>query len=138
MTQKTKGGKMNKTNKLITEYSLSDLGTPRGWVYNQGHFLMFDKKEYNYIKKTINEGGETFIDSKRVGVKKSENFVYDIESKKLIQQFNGITPNPRKWGQWIGYGNFVVTMPVQQNTSQSSNTQNKVIIQTLPTIDITK
>lgn len=120
-----------KTNQVISEFSEKSLGNPVGWVYGQGHFLMFIKQEYNYYEKKFTRGNKSYTHKLRKGIKKSENFIYDVETKKLVQQFDGKVTNPKKWGEWIGSRDIIVVEKLDQS-NQKIGKENEIIIKKLP------
>ena len=121
-----------KTNQLISKFfNNEELGTPTGWVYDHGHFFMFTKQEYDRYEKSIIRGGKTYTGTFIKGVKKSENFIYNVETKKLVQKFDGKVTNPKKWGEWIGSIDFIVVEKLDQS-NQKIGKENEIIIKKLP------
>jgi len=121
------------TNKQIDGMPSEFLAEPIGWVYNQGHLFMYSKKEYYYAEKTFERGNETFTRKMKQEVKSAKNYVYDVESKKQVQQYDGKVPNPDKWGEWIGNPNLLIVEELDQNRHKhSTNFKNKIIIQKIP------
>lgn len=87
-----------KTNKDITDYLPNNLGSPSGWVFNYGHFLLFIKKEV--ITETEGTGKAKRIVSQEI--RNVQNFIFDVENKKVIEEFDG------QISSWIGNGNKLV------------------------------
>lgn len=86
------------TNKNISYVLPQDLGSLYGWVFNQGHFLLFIKKEV--ITRTEGTGVVKRIVSQEI--RNVQNFIFDVEKKKVIKQFDG------QISSWIGNGNKIV------------------------------
>ncbi len=121
-----------KTNQVISEFSSKSMGTTVGWVYGQGHFLMFTKQEFNYYTKTATRGNKSYTAKLKKGVKKAENFIYDVEIKKLVQQFEGKVTTPDMWGEWIGTKDFLVVEQLEQSNQKTTNKENEIIIKKIP------
>jgi hypothetical protein len=86
------------TNKDITDYLPNNLGSPSGWVFNNGHLLLFQKTDV--ITKTVGPGPVKKVISQEI--RSVQNFIFDVEKKKVIKQFDG------KISSWIGNGNKIV------------------------------
>ncbi len=86
------------TNKDISHILPEDLGSLSGWVFNRGHFLLFVKADV--ITETVGEGPVKAVKSREV--LNVQNFIFDVEKKKVVKEFNG------KISPWVGNGSKII------------------------------
>ncbi len=123
----------SKSNQLLEKISSGLLGNPVGWVYNKSHLFMFTKQEWSRQEKEVQRGGKTYTVSIFKDIIKSVNLVYDVETEKQIQLFEGKVAISNKWGEWVGNPNVVVIEEIDKNIHKRSyNKENKITLQKIP------
>ena len=86
------------TNKDISHILPEDLGSLSGWVFNQRHFLLFVKADV--ITETVGEGPVKVVKSREV--RNVQNFIFDVEKRKVVKEFDG------KISPWVGNGSKII------------------------------
>lgn len=80
------------TNEDISNILPKALGSLCGWVFNQGHYLLFQKVDE--IVETEGEGMIKVIESRKI--LNVRNSIFDVETKNIVKEFDG------EISKWIG------------------------------------
>lgn len=89
-----------RNERRITFFESKDIGTPVGWVYGQGHSLLFTKHELEKVDQQVQRGDRTVRGRLAPQARDADNAVYDVQSTRVTERFRGVVAAPRQSG-WV-------------------------------------
>jgi hypothetical protein len=87
-------------NRSIPFFQTRAMGTQVGWVYGQGHALLFTKREAVKVDQQVQRGNRTLRGRLVPQVRDAENTIYDVESRQVLERFRGVVGSARE-STWI-------------------------------------
>jgi len=89
-------------NQEMTNRLPPNLGSLGGWIFNDGHFLL-----YTDVRKDIETEGNGPIKAiRKRTVTRAVNFIYDPSEERVVDTVHGVISD------WIGNGDFII---IEQN-----------------------
>jgi hypothetical protein len=106
-----------KTNRQIGKYSSLKIGEPLGWVYGQGHLMLFQER----------------MNSKKAKTQGRDYKVIEIGSDEIIDTFHGNVVNQELQWNWISSDEVIVIEPT--GSSEQRKARKGIILRTLEDVD---
>ena len=95
------------SNRSIPFFQSRAIGTHIGWVYGQGHALLFTKREAVKVDREMQRGGRAVRGRLVPQIRDADNTVFDVESRQPIERFRGVVGSIGD-SRWIGSARTLV------------------------------